>query len=142
MNIIRWRDNLTWHFQGNAAKSICGALSLALLFAGCAEVETPTLKETITRPLGAGTPFAQGASKEEVLSYWGKPDMIFSQGADELGNPKEEWVYKGRVAAIPLDYGYVSRTRRLFFVGDSLLRWEAEEAQPTTARQSEPSQGQ
>lgn len=133
-------ERLTSHVRAHPAKSISGALSLLVLLAGCAEVKTPTLKETITRPLGAGTPFAQGASKEEVLSYWGKPDAITSQGVDELGNAKEEWVYRGRVSAIPLDYGYVSKTRRLFFVGDSLLRWEAEEAEAAPAQGPQPSQ--
>ena len=63
-----------------------------------------------------------GTHKAEVLEAWGRPDYVVAKGADELGSPREEWIYHGRVPGLPVDYEYVSRTKHLFFEGDSLVR--------------------
>ena len=95
-------------------------------------MEKPTLHGTLTHPFGTGTP-DRGTTKEEVLANWGNPNRIIPHGSDELGNPKEEWIYEGRVPVLPVDYGYVSQTKHLFFEGNSLQRWEAEGSQQATS---------
>lgn len=102
-----------------------GIFSISLT--GCSEIETPTAQEALTHPFGTGAPFTRGTSREEVLDDWGPPDHIVPQGVDELGNTREEWIYKGRIPSLPIDYEYVSRTKHLFFEGRNLVRWETEE---------------
>jgi len=99
--------------------------TVSLLFAGCSEFDTPTGYEAMTRPFGNAASFSRGTSKEEVRADWGEPDQILPLGVDELGNRREEWVYKGRLN-VPIDYGYVSHTQHLYFEGNSLFRSESE----------------
>ncbi len=94
---------------------------------GCSEIQGPSAKEIMSHPFGADVPFARGASKAEVLGTWGSPDQVLPLGVDELGNTREEWIYVGRLPVVPVDYGYVSKTKRLFFEGENLTRWETEE---------------
>lgn len=94
---------------------------------GCSEFQAPTAKEVLTHPLGTGAPFVRGTTKAEVLDDWGPPDHVIPQGVDELGNVREEWIYHGRVQALPIDYEYVSRTKRLFFEGENLVNWKTDE---------------
>ena len=100
----------------------CGLVALA----GCSEIYTPSASEAIRQPFGTGGPFDRGTTKEAVKADWGEPDRIVYLGRDEFGSPKEEWVYNGRLPVVPIDVGYVSRTKRLFFEGDHLVRWETE----------------
>jgi hypothetical protein len=116
---FRWRH--PWKL------SSFGALSL-LFLSGCAEIQAPTAKEALMHPFGTQPPFPRGTSQQQVLASWGEPDHRILRGRDELGNPKEEWIYAGRLPNLPVDYQYVSRTKHLFFEGDNLVRWETEEA--------------
>lgn len=105
--------------------------SLAILFlTGCSEIQTPTAHEVMTHPFGTGAPFSLGTTKEEVRHDWGEPHAVVSRGVDELGNQKEEWIYKGWLQGLPIDREYVSRTKHLFFDGENLVRWETEEPTP------------
>jgi len=71
------------------------------------------------------TPFPRGTSQDAVRAAWGEPDQIVPNGADELGEAKTIWVYTGRLPGVPLNYNYVSQTKKLYFDGDSLTRWES-----------------
>lgn len=102
-----------------------------MLMAGCSDMQAPTVKEALQQPFGTGGPFNRGTTKNEVLEAWGKPDHTIPMGVDELGNPKEEWIYRGRLPNLPIDYEYVSRTKHLFFEGDNLVRWTTEERSGT-----------
>lgn len=106
-----------------------GVLFLAMLLsAGCGDLQGRGAYQALTHPFGTGVPFSRGSTQDEVLATWGRPDQIIAKGKDELGNPKEEWVYTGRYPGMPVDYGYVSKTQRLFFEGASLVRWQSEDA--------------
>ena len=104
-------------------------IALPLVFSGCSDIETPTAKEALTHPLGTQPPFQRGTSKKEVLAYWGEPDQVVVHGVDELGLPKEEWIYTARLPGVPIDVRYVSKTKHLFFEGENLVRWETEEGE-------------
>ena len=121
-------------------KTTCYLLSaLCLLsFTGCGEFHAPTPLEIITDPFGGQSPFPRGTSKQAILADWGSPDRVVALGVDELGNLKEKWIYVGRLPAIPVDYGYVSHTKHLFFEGESLVRWETTEV-GSPAKETAPS---
>lgn len=95
--------------------------------AGCSEIQTPTAREAMTHPFGTGAPFVRGTTKAEVLADWGRPKHVVPHGVDELGSPREEWIYEGWLPGLPIDHEYLSRTKRLFFEGEHLNRWETEE---------------
>ena len=131
---------LNFSFPSRQAQRNSGALNLilaAFLCAGCSDLHTPTTHEALTHPFGTAAPFARGTSKAKVLAEWGNPDHIVPLGTDELGNVREEWIYKGRIPSLPIDYEYVSRTKHLFFEGQNLIRWTTEEEgtgqQPVTS---------
>ena len=89
---------------------------------GCAEInpfETPG--EVIRHPLGSES-IRAGMSKEEVVSKWGEPDLVNRlQATDASRSQAEEWVYKARrYTPVPLDSGYLSRNKYLYFDGNSL----------------------
>jgi len=99
---------------------------LAFVFVGCAEIELPPAKK-ILAPWSGTSPVQLGESKDSVRGKWGEPDEIELLGADEVGLIKEAWVYRGRYSDIPVDYKYLSKTKRLIFTGDSLTAYEGGE---------------
>ena len=118
------------HAGSGAKQSRFLFLMIAMVFffpAGCSEIKTPTAGEVVTHPFGTATPFPRGTPRAEVLEAWGKPDIVIPHGTDELGNAREEWIYRGRIQSLPIDYEYVSRTKHLFFDGNNLTRWSTEE---------------
>ncbi len=106
------------------------ALLVSWVLVGCSDIQTPTVGEALTHPFGTQDPFARGTSKAEVRAAWGEPDHLVGRGADELGSPKEEWIYTARLLGMPVDVRYVSKTKHLFFEGDNLVRWETDESSP------------
>ncbi len=99
---------------------------------GCTDVVTPTAHYALTHPWGTRTPVARGKSKAEILHKWGPPDLVVPRGTDELGLPKEEWIYRAKTT-LPIDYRNLSKTKRIVFTGDHVTGWEddAAEAGPT-----------
>lgn len=99
------------------------AFTIAAIFlSGCAEInlfEAPS--EVLKHPLGTD-PIKVGMSKDEVASIWGEPDQINAlKSADEWQTPREEWVYKGRYSKIPVDRGYLFKSKYLIFDGNNLV---------------------
>jgi len=113
---------------------VIGCLLGIAAFAGCGEIKTPTVQEAMTHPLGTGAPFTLGTSKAEIREAWGEPATVIPHGVDELGNIREEWIYRGWLPGLPIDHEYVARTKHLFFEGDNLVSWKAE-APPTEQSQ-------
>src|SRR3989338_8764527 len=103
-------------------------LGLGWWCAGCADFVTPTGRYLVSHPWDAGTPISRGTSKAELLEKWGKPDTVIPLGVDELGIPKEEWVYQAK-ADVPIDIRYLSKTKRIIFTGDHVTGWQDEAAQ-------------
>ena len=100
------------------------AAAAFLFSAGCSDMQLPTGKEALNKPFGTGPEFTLGTTKAEVLEWWGAPDLMVPHGVDELGNPKVEWIYHGRMQGVPIDLEYVSRDKHLFFEGKSLVKSE------------------
>lgn len=99
-------------------------LALSLFIVGCAEIEPPTPDEIISRPLG-GDPLRVGMTKDEVISVWGQPDVINAIGVSKGlgGTKKEEWIYYPAYSGVPVDKGYLSKARYLYFDGNNLVRF-------------------
>jgi len=98
---------------------------LGLLLIGCAGIDPPTPKKILT-PFAGMSPVQLGESKDSVRDKWGEPDEIEMLGADDVGLIREAWIYRGRYSDVPVDYKYLSKTKRLIFTGDSLTAYEGE----------------
>ena len=105
-------------------KSVLLITVFLLLLSGCAEIEPfEAPKEVIKHPLGTD-PISIGMTKEEVEGLWGVPDQVNKLGfSDKWGTPKEEWVYKARYSKIPIDKGYLYKSRYLYFNGNILTKF-------------------
>jgi len=97
---------------------------LSVFVLGCAEITPPMPDQIITHPLGTD-PLNVGMTKEEVLSIWGQPDVINKIGISKGlgGTKKEEWIYHAAYSGVPVDKGYLSKARYLYFDGDNLVRF-------------------
>ena len=97
------------------------ALFLAIIFlGGCAEIPIPTPKDIIKQPIGTDS-VKVGMTKDKIRELWGKPDQInFVRNKERWGGEREEWVYRAAYSGIPVDAGYLSRTKRLYFDGPNL----------------------
>ena len=96
---------------------------LAVITVGCAEInpfEAP--QEVLKHPLGTES-IRTGSTKEAVIKEWGKPDIINKLGAeDQSGALKEEWIYRARpISPVPIDAGYLSKNKYLYFDGNHLV---------------------
>jgi len=100
-------------------KLIAAAILVSFL-AGCAEFTPPTPAYILKRPLGTSS-VKLGMTKDRVRDLWGEPNQINEVENEEAwGGKREEWVYVGRYSEIPVDAGYLSKTKRLYFDGDNL----------------------
>jgi len=97
---------------------------ISLFVLGCAGIEPPTPEEIMTHPFGKD-PLRIGMTKAEVISIWGDPDVINELGIGKGvgGSKKEEWVYYPSYSAVPIDKGYLSKAKYLYFDGNNLVRF-------------------
>jgi hypothetical protein len=87
---------------------------------GCSTLEVADPKEVIKHPLGTET-IRLGMTKEEVESIWGKPDDVTTvDEKDKKMGTREVWIYRAQYGAIPVDAGYLSKTKKLYFDGENL----------------------
>ena len=95
-------------------------LALALSVSGCAGIEPPAPDDVARHPLGTES-IKIGMTKDEVESLWGKPDEITTtEDKDRWKGAREVWVYRAEYSALPVDAGYLSKTKKLYFDGENL----------------------
>ena len=93
---------------------------VSLALAGCAEIELLNPEDVVKHPLGTET-IKVGMTKQEVESLWGKPDDIsLIEDKDKWKGPREVWTYRAHYGAVPVDAGYLSKTKKLYFDGENL----------------------
>ncbi len=102
-------------------------LFYVISLAGCGDMIVPSPRDAVTHPFGTQPPFTLGTKKAKILEAWGPPEHRIPQGIDELGNSREEWIYKGWIPGLPFDYEYISRTKHLYFNGENLVGCKTEE---------------
>ena len=87
---------------------------------GCSAITVPNPEEVVKHPLGTEA-IRIGMTKEEVESLWGKPDEVRTvEDKERWAGPREMWVYRAQYGAIPIDAGYLSKTKKLYFDGENL----------------------
>jgi len=87
---------------------------------GCADITPPTPEDIIRRPLGTDS-VKVGMTQNQVKELWGGPDQVnYIENEEKWGGSRVEWVYFGRVSALPVDAGYLSKTKKLYFDGKNL----------------------
>lgn len=96
-------------------------LSLASVLAyGCSAITIPNPEEVIRHPLGTES-IKIGMTKSEVESQWGKPNEIKTvESTDKWKTSREVWIYRAQYGSIPVDAGYLSKTKKLYFDGNNL----------------------
>lgn len=109
--------------KNNRKVSLC-FLSFVALFAmtlcGCAGIEAVNPDEVIRHPLGTES-VKIGMSRQQVEELWGKPDYVTTaEDKDKWKGSREVWVYSAKYTAIPVDAGYLSKSKKLYFDGDNL----------------------
>jgi hypothetical protein len=102
----------------NRIKYVISAFLLAS-FIGCADMPVPSPDYIMERPIGTSS-VKVGMTKDKVKEVWGEPYQInFVEDKEKWGGAREEWVYKA-YSDLPVNAGYLSKTKRLYFDGDNL----------------------
>ena len=100
------------------ALSVTVAAMIGLI--GCAGIMPPSPDDVVRHPLGTES-VKIGMSKEEVESLWGKPDEVsIVEDKEKWKGSREVWVYRAQYGSLPVDAGYLSKTKKLYFDGNSL----------------------
>ena len=106
-----------WSISGLVVISL--ALAAAAI-SGCAGIEPPNPADVVKHPFGSDV-VRVGMTKQEVESLWGKPDDISTvEDKEKWKGPREVWTYRAQANLVPIDAGYLSKTRKLYFDGDNL----------------------
>jgi hypothetical protein len=93
---------------------------LAAFVFGCAAITVPSPEEIVTHPLGTES-IKIGMTKKQVESIWGKPSNIrLVENKEKWKDSREVWTYNAQYGAIPVDAGYLSKTKKLYFDGNNL----------------------
>ena len=106
------------------AKYILLFIFVLIFAAGCADVNAPS-PERLLPPWGASDSLRLGDSKDLVRNYWGDPDEIIDLGVDDVGLPREEWVYTGKYPIIEGGSRLFTKTSSLIFTGNALTGYKA-----------------
>jgi len=104
--------------------NIAGIFLLILIISGCADIKVPTMHYALGHPLSTKTMVIPGTSKEKILEKWGEPSQKIDMGFDDVGLKKEAWIYEPWFPHLPLDYRYLSRKKKIYFVGDYAVGYE------------------
>lgn len=100
--------------------SVFFILSAAISLCGCSAITVPDPSEIVRHPLGTET-IKIGMTKHEVESIWGKPSNIEPvEDSGKWSGAREVWTYEANYSTIPVDAGYLSKTKKLYFDGENL----------------------
>ena len=94
-------------------------LAAAILF-GCSAIIIPKPEEVVKHPLGTES-IKVGMTKDQVESLWGKPSQVkMVEDKQKWQGSREVWIYRAQYGSIPVDAGYLSTTKKLYFDGNNL----------------------
>ena len=95
-------------------------LALSIFLYGCSAIIIPNPEDVVKHPLGTES-IKVGMTKEQVESIWGKPSQtkVVEDKAKWQGT-REVWIYHAQYGSIPVDAGYLSSTKKLYFDGNNL----------------------
>jgi len=89
------------------------------MFAGCAEIDTPTPDRFVKDPFGEGS-LRQGMTKHQVEEQYGGATLTRMVTSSDWNGPREEWFYKADFSALPVGTGYLNKDLYLYFDGENL----------------------
>ncbi|MDD5449768.1 MAG: hypothetical protein PHO42_04120 [Candidatus Omnitrophica bacterium] len=98
-----------------------------LLFALFAGFFTAYAKVDKPKPMFCTPSISQGETKDSIKARWGEPDQVIQLAPDEIGLPREEWLYKSAPFGVLSGHSYVCKTQRLIFEGDHVVDIKLEE---------------
>jgi len=95
-------------------------LMSAVFFYGCSAIVIPNPEDVVKHPLGTES-IKVGMTKAQVESIWGKPSQVkMVEDKARWQGTREVWIYRAQYGSIPLDAGYLSSTKKLYFDGNNL----------------------
>ncbi|MFA5143105.1 MAG: hypothetical protein WC522_02890 [Candidatus Omnitrophota bacterium] len=95
-------------------------LGAGLILTGCSAIIIPNPEEVVKHPLGTES-IKIGMTKQQVEAIWGKPSQIkIAEDKEKWRGEREVWIYRAQYGNIPVDAGYLSNTKRLYFDGNNL----------------------
>ena len=101
-------------------ESLTMLLASAIFVGGCSAIIIPNPEDVVKHPLGTES-IKIGMTKEQVESIWGKPSQIkMVENKEKWQGAREVWIYRAQYSSIPVDAGYLSNTKKLYFDGDNL----------------------
>ena len=87
---------------------------------GCSAIQVPNAEDVISHPLGTES-IKIGMSKQQVESIWGRPnDVRMVENKEKWQGTREVWIYRAQYGSIPVDAGYLSKTKKPYFDGNNL----------------------
>ena len=108
--------------KGPAAAALLLTMILisSVFFYGCSAIIIPNPEDVVKHPLGTES-IKIGMTKEQVESIWGKPSQVKAvEDKAKWQGTREVWIYHAQYGAIPVDAGYLSNTKKLYFDGNNL----------------------
>ena len=101
-------------------KTVIAVMFVAVFVLGCSALTIPTPNDIVKTPLGTET-IKIGMTKQQVEALWGKPsDIKMVENKEKWSTPREAWIYQANYGSIPVDAGYLSKTKKLYFDGENL----------------------
>ena len=95
-------------------------LMSSIFFYGCSAIIIPNPEEVVKHPLGTES-IKVGMTKEQVESIWGKPSQVkMVEDKARWQGTREVWIYHAQYGSIPVDAGYLSSNKKLYFDGNNL----------------------
>ena len=102
--------------------SILLLVLISVAAVGCADIEVPRPDKIMRNPIGFDAA-KRGMPKGEVQQIYGEADIVthavVSEGWEGV---REEWFYRARVSALPVNAGYLAEDLYLYFDGNSLTK--------------------
>jgi len=93
---------------------------ISMALCGCSAIIIPNPSDVMKTPLGTES-IKIGMPKARVEALWGKPDDVrIVEDKNRWPAPREMWVYRAQYGSIPVNAGYLSTTKRLYFDGNNL----------------------
>ncbi len=108
----------------NSSKALIASMGVilasVLILCGCSAITIPNPEDVVKHPLGTES-IKIGMTKEQVEALWGKPNQIkMVEEKERWQGTREMWIYRAQYGSIPVDAGYLSSTKKLYFDGDNL----------------------
>ena len=100
--------------------SLTMILAASIFFCGCSAIIIPNPVDVVKHPLGTES-IKVGMTKDQVESLWGKPSQVkMVEDKQKWQGSREVWIYRAQYGSIPVDAGYLSTTKKLYFDGNNL----------------------